>query len=268
MQIKENYTAADMKRINENKFDGAVGPIYVEGAKQGDALEISLIDIQTGTWGWSAILSNFGLLKGRFKEELVIWNLKNGYATPRTKFLNGVRIPLKPFLGVVGTAPRRGEFGMIPPQTFGGNMDNRLFSRGAVLTLPVNQKGALLSLADPHGAQGDGEVCGTAIETSAEVILKVNIRKDTKVRYPSLVSREKFEGNEIVSMGISPNLKVAASTAVMEMIKQLEGRGFSPEEGYILCSVAGNLRISEIVDEPNFVVSVVLPEEVAGQRTQ
>lgn len=193
---------------------------------------------------------------------MVIWDLKNGYTTSRAKFLKGVHIPPRPFLGVSGTAPSGGEFGMIPHQTFGGNMDNRLLSRGAILTLPVNQTGALLSFADPHGAQGDGEVCGTTIETSAVAVLKVNIQKNTKVGYPSLVSRENCDGREIVSMGISPYLKGAASTPVMEMIRQLECRGFTSEEGYVLCSVTGNLRISELVNEPNFVVSIVLPEEI------
>ena len=262
MQIRPEYTREDMHRIDEDKFDGAVGPVYVEGAEPGDAVEVNIREIKTGSWGWSAILKNFGLLKGRFDEELIIWDLRNGFATTRNSFLEGIRIPLRPFLGVVGSAPESGEFGMIPPKYFGGNMDNRLLTAGSSLMLPVSRSGALLSFADPHGAQGDGEVCGTAVETSAEITVLVGLHKGTKLRYPRLISRETFSGSEIVTMGISPDLHEASSTAVLEMIELLGNYGLKPSEAYVLCSVAGNLRISEIVDEPNFVVSMIIPEEI------
>ncbi len=262
MQIEETYTTKDMSRIDNSKFDGAVGPIEIEGAEPGDSIEVELKEIHTGKWGWTAILSDFGLLKGKFQEELIIWDLKDGFARSRTSTLKGVKIPLKPFLGVVGTSPPSGEYGMIPPQFFGGNMDNRLLHQGARLTLPVNVKGGMLSFADPHGAQGDGEVCGTAVETSAEVVAVVRLNKKVPVKAPRLISDDESSGKQVIAMGISPDLHKAAVDAVLEMIGILGERGFKSNEAYALCSAAGNLRISEIVDEPNFVVSMVIPEAI------
>lgn len=262
MEIRPDFTVGDLQGIDGSKLDGAVGPIFINGAEPGDALEIELLDITTGTWGWTAIIRDFGFLKNRYPEELVIWDLKDGYATTRGDFLKGIRIPLDPFLGIIGVAPHDGEHGMIPPRTFGGNMDNRLLKKGSRLMVPVYNDGALLSFADPHGAQGDGEVCGTAIETSAEITATVKVHKNRNLRYPMLFSRESFSQKEIVTMGISADLKEGAETAVLEMIDFLSGYGLSQSEGYALCSVAGNLRISEIVDEPNFVVSMVMPENL------
>lgn len=264
MQISENFTVKDMAGVDGSKLDGATGPIYIEGAEPGDAIEVELKRIETGTWGWTAIMKDFGLLKFMFDEELFIWDIRDGYASVRGNGLKGVRIPVKPFLGVVGTSPASGKHGMIPPQHFGGNMDNRLLKQGAKLLLPVNMKGGLLSFADPHASQGDGEVCGTAIETSADVTAVVTLRKNFPLKYPRLVSFDEGKGRQLVSMGIGPDLYKAAQEAVLDMIGVLKGRGFKDTEAFALCSVAGNLRISEIVDEPNFVVSLLLEEELAG----
>ncbi len=266
MQIEENYTTGDMHKIDDSKFDGAVGPVYVEGAEPGDTLEVNISELTTGKWGWTAILGNFGLLKGQFSEELIIWELDNGQARTRNAFLKDISVPLNPFLGVVGLAPAQGEYGMIPPRDFGGNMDNKLLKAGSSLFLPVSVKGALLSFADPHGSQGDGEVCGTAIETSAEIVVSVKLHKSTQRKFPKLISHESHQGSVLVAMGVGPDLYEAASNATLEMIEELKQYGLSDKEGYALCSVAGNLRISEIVDEPNFVVSMILPENLLEKR--
>ncbi len=262
-QIKENFSDGDLKTLDSSKFDMAVGPIYVEEAMPGDLLEVKISKIETANWGWSAILKDFGLLKGKFDEKLILWKVANRYVTSARKgFLEGVRIPSKPFLGVVGTAPKKGEFPMIPPQPFGGNMDNRLVCEGSKLYLPVNREGGLLSFADPHAAQGDGEVCGTAVETSASVSVSVNVIKNRKVKYPRIESRDYGLGEVLVTQSFSPDLLRGAKEAVEEMIASMAERGFSEEEAYVLCSVAGNLRISEIVDEPNYGVSMVMPTQL------
>ncbi|MEM4066628.1 MAG: acetamidase/formamidase family protein [Candidatus Micrarchaeaceae archaeon] len=262
-QIKKNFTDEDLKMVDSSKFDMAVGPLYVEGAKPGDLLEITLEKIKTADWGWSAILEDFGLLKGEFPKKLVIWEISNGFATSKRRgFLEGIRIPTDPFLGVIGTAPGSGEFSMIPPQYFGGNMDNRLIREGSVLYLPVSREGGLVSFSDPHASQGDGEVCGTAIETSATVTASINIVRGKKIRNPRIVSWERIEGEVLVTQSFSPDLHEAAKNAVSEMIQVLTERGFGRDEAYVLCSVAGNLRINEIVDEPNFGVSMVLPSKL------
>lgn len=260
MQVKEDWTTNDMDHLDTNKFDGAVGPVFIEGAEKGDVLEVEIIDIKTGTWGWTSIQPDFGFIKKRFGNRLVIWKIEDGYAHTETDFLKGVKIVKKPFLGVIGVAPEEGEFGMIPPQYFGGNMDNHLLVKGSRLYLPVHQKGALLSVADPHASQGDGEVCGTAIETSAEVTFRVKVHRDRKLKFPRAYSPYVDTEQKIVAMGIDPDLKKAASNALDSMIEELQFLGFTDEEAYALMSVAGDLRISEVVDEPNFVVSATLAE--------
>lgn len=268
MQIRESHTRDDLGSIDASRFDGAVGPVHIEGAEPGDAVEIHIKSLKPGKWGWTAILGNFGLLQGKFDEELIIWDIGNDFAEAREPFLAGIRVPVKPFLGVVGVAPAEGEYGMIPPQYFGGNMDNKLLGEGARLFLPVSVKGALLSFADPHASQGDGEICGTAIETSAEITATVKLHKGMKLRYPRLFSHENTTGREVITMGIGPDLHEASKEAAMEMIGLLTGYGLSPKEAYALCSVAGNLRISEIVDEPHFVVSMVMPEQIVEKLMQ
>lgn len=261
MQVKEDWTTKDMDNLDTKKFDGAVGPIFVKDAEPGDVLEVEIVDINTGDWGWTSIQPDFGFIKERFQNRLIIWKIHDGIAETGTEFLKGIRIDARPFLGVIGLAPKEGEFGMIPPQYFGGNMDNHLLTKGARLYLPVNQKGALLSVSDPHASQGDGEVCGTAIETSAVVKLKVNVIKGKKLEYPRAYSTYTDTSEKVVAMGIDPDLKVAAEKALNNMIDELQSLGFTDEEAYALMSVVGDLRISEIVDEPNFVVSATLAEK-------
>lgn len=265
MQITEHFKTEDLKSLDSSKIDGAVGPIYINDAEKGDTLEIELLDIKVGSWGWSAILKDFGLLKNRFKETLIIWNIKDNIATTDGPLLKNVKVPIAPFLGVIGTAPESGSFDMIPPQHFGGNMDNRLLGKHAKLYLPVLKKGALLSISDPHASQGDGEVCGTAIETNATVSIKTKILKQQNLKYPHAIVKNAEKAEELlVTMGIADNLYKASQIAVENMISILRKYELSAEEAYILCSVAGNLKISEIVDEPNFVVSLTMPKKVLG----
>ncbi len=265
-QIREDFTDEGLKTLDNSKFDWAVGPLFVEGASVGDLLEVKIENLETANWGWSAVLKDFGLLKGEFNEKIVIWKVGKDYITSaREGFLENVRIPTRPFLGVIGTAPTSGEFPMIPPQYFGGNMDNRLIGVGAKLYLPVNREGGLISFADPHAAQGDGEVCGTAIETSVVLTASINVIKNKSVSFPRIVSREDSHDDLVVTQGFSDDLHKAAKYAVRGMIEYLSEIGYSRDEAYVLCSVAGNLRISEIVDEPNFGVSMVLPSKLLGK---
>ncbi|WP_337861168.1 acetamidase/formamidase family protein [Ferroplasma sp.] len=264
MQMKKEYTTKDLSKIDDSKVDAAVGPIYVNGAEKGDSIKITIENIETGTWGWSAMIKNFGALHSIFGEKLVIWEIKDGRArTISDNFLKNITVPLNPFLGITGTAPEHGEYGMIPPESFGGNMDNKHLHAGSVLYLPVNVKGALVSFSDPHAAQGDGEVCGTAIETSCTVTVKIDLIKKKTVRFPRIETYGKEE--LLISMGIGDNLEEAAKTAIMEMIDLLSEYGLSKEESYILCSVAGNLKISEMVDMPNYVVSMSMDKNLLNK---
>lgn len=262
-QIREDTTVEQMQTLDEDRFDGVAGPLKVTGAEKGDTVELEILDIKTSLWGWSAIIGMLGLLKGEFSNRLVIWDIKETYCTPRGDFLNGIKVPKRPFLGVTGAAPFEGEFGMIPPQYFGGNMDNRLLAKGSKLYLPVTVEGAMLSFGDLHAAQGDGEVCGTAIETSGVLTARVRIYHHEKIEFPRAGVPGFYTPESVVTMGISPDLKEASTIALREMMDDLKRIvGLTNEESYMLCSVAGDLHISEIVDEPNYVVSLSLPKNI------
>ncbi len=257
-QIHGNMKTEDLANIDSYLFDGAVGPIYVEGSKPGDSISVEIIDIKSGSSGWSAIIKDFGLLKNIFPEKLIMWKKIDDYwICTDHKFLSGIKIPDEPFLGVIGTSPGSGEYGMIPPQNFGGNMDNRMARKGSKIVLPVLKEGAMLSFGDPHGHQGDGEVCGTAIETSAEIEVRIGLLKE-KYEMPVVIGQIQDSGRRVCASGIGNDLYGASRDAVLSMIHILEGKNLTPEESYILMSVAGNLSIREIVDEPNFVVNMCL----------
>ncbi|MHB1663505.1 MAG: acetamidase/formamidase family protein, partial [Thermoplasmataceae archaeon] len=244
-----------------SQLDGALGPIEVVGAKKGSVIEVHILEIKTGSWGWSAIIDDLGILKGRFKQRLVFWDIVDGVCHP-VNFLEGIQIPLEPMLGVIGVSPSRGEFGMIPPQIFGGNMDSRINHSGTRVYLPVLRTGGMLSFADPHASQGDGEVCGTGIETSAEVLCRIDIVDNMKIKSPSMIGQRKERGQCFVATGIGANLYEASKEATLSVIDFIVSKGFSEEEAYILASVSMDLVISEIVDEPNFVVSAYMPLKV------
>jgi acetamidase/formamidase len=158
--------------------DPAFGPVYVRDAEPGDALKIDIVSLEIGNWGWSAVVPGFGLLADDFAEPtLKIWKFDatSGYAELKP----GVRVPIRPFLGIMGIAPAAdGEFSMIPPTDVGGNIDCRDLVVGSTLYLPVQVPGALFSCGDGHAAQGHGEVCGTAIETPMKATVRLTACKN------------------------------------------------------------------------------------------
>lgn len=265
-QIKKDMKSSDLSTIDSTLFDGAVGPIYIDGSEPGDSIEIEILDIRSESEGWSAIIKDFGLLKNRYGERLITWSKAQNYWRCNNEgFLKGIKIEDRPFLGVIGTSPSDGEYGMIPPQHFGGNMDNRMIGKGSRIILPVNVKGALVSFGDPHGHQGDGEICGTAIETGAEIEARFKILKKG-IRAPLIFSEEMKDGNYVFTSGINEDLYSASVEAVENMISYLKDFELTEDESYILLSVAGNLSIREIVDEPNFVVTIGLDRKIIEFR--
>jgi acetamidase/formamidase len=180
-----------------------------------------------------------------------------------------VRIPLAPFCGELGVAPpTEGAFSTIPPDVYGGNMDTRHLTAGTKLFLPVFAPGGRFSLGDGHAAQGDGEVCGTAIETRMRAQLRLTVRKDLHVPAPQFLTagplaQSTNTGPYYATDGVGPELMTAARDAVRRMIEYL-GRehGLAAVDAYMLCSVAGDLKISEIVDVPNFIVTMYFPLSV------
>ncbi|MGZ6256570.1 MAG: acetamidase/formamidase family protein, partial [Candidatus Limnocylindria bacterium] len=223
-QITRDSTVDDLGNLDFSRVDQVHGPIAVEVAEPGDTLEIELLDFQPADWGWTASIPGFGLLADEFTDPaLRITRLAEGMA----EFLPGVHIPLAPFCGEVGVAPpTEGALSTIPPDVFGGNMDTRHLTAGTKLYLPVFARGARLSLGDGHAAQGDGEVCGTAIETPMQVRVRLSVRKDLHVTAPEFLTpgplaRGTNTGPYYATDGVGPDLMTAAREAVRRMIDYL-----------------------------------------------
>ncbi|RZL98601.1 MAG: acetamidase, partial [Sphingomonas sp.] len=175
-------------------------------------------------------------------------------------------VPLKAFAGTIGNAPaEQGLHSIVPPRRVGGNLDIRDLSAGTVLYLPVEVAGALFSVGDTHAAQGDGEVCGTAIESPMNTVLTLDLVKGANLKMPRFttagpVTRHLDAKGYEVTTGIGSDLMQGAKEAVAQMVDLLSARyGLDPLDAYMLTSVCGDLRISEIVDMPNWVVSFYFP---------
>ena len=262
----EASTAADVATMNPDEINPVTGPVYVDGAAPGDALKVTIRDFASSGFGWTAIIPGFGLLADQFTEpRLHLWTYDRAGREPAL-FGKHARVPVRPFAGTIGVAPAApGHHSVIPPRSVGGNMDIRDLTAGTVLTLPVEVPGALFSIGDTHAAQGDGEVCGTAIESAMTATVTLDLVKGAapgmpRFTTPGPVTRHVDSSGYQVATGIGPDLMAAARDAVAGMIDLLSARtGMLPEEAYMLSSVAGDLRISEVVDRPNWVVSFYFP---------
>ncbi|EIN06506.1 Formamidase [Punctularia strigosozonata HHB-11173 SS5] len=259
-QLDANSTTTTLASMVFSQLDQVNGPIYVEGAKSGDVLQVEVIDVKAADWGWTAILPGFGLLADEYTTaELKIWKLEKDDFGARFAWFDeakGIKIPLNPFAGEMGVAPgKNGSFSTIPPYNTGGNLDTRHLTKGATLYLPVEVEGALFSIGDGHAAQGDGEVGGTAIETPMKVTVRLTVIKDRPyVKTPHFTTS--ITGQDYyTTTGIESDIREAARAAVRHMIEFLAAEyGVTPEQAYMLCSVAGDLRLHEVVDMPNYVV--------------
>ncbi|KAL7806799.1 Acetamidase/Formamidase [Trichoderma aethiopicum] len=264
-QITPTSTIEDVLHFKAELADPLFGPVYVRGAEPGDTLEVEVLELKTSDWGWTAIMPGFGVLTNEFPEaHLKIWELdpRGSYAT----FKDGIRIPTHPFLGVMGVAPAEGEFPTIPPLDTGGNIDTRHIIAGTKLFLPVRAPGALFSCGDGHAAQGDGEVCGTAIETPMQVKLRLTVRKDmgwvTSPNYtaPSSTLTLAEDKGYYAVLGVDPDLLEATRKAVRGIIEYLvQTKDLTRVEAYMLASVSISLRVSEVVNVPNYAVSASVP---------
>ena len=263
-QISEAAVAADLASVDFDLMNPVAGPVFVRGARPGDVLEVEVLEVRTRAWGWTAIVPGFGLLADDFPAPwLRISRIEDG----RVLFGDRFELPCRPFPGTIGVAPESpGPHSVIPPSRFGGNIDVRHLTAGATLFLPVGVDGALFSAGDGHAAQGDGEVCGSAIETGMEILLRLGVRRDIQIGAPQLLVptvAPPVPGSVHISTGIGENLHEAARSAARAMIDLLSGRfGLAPEEAYALTSIAGDLRIHEIVNAPRWVVGMALPAAV------
>jgi len=263
-QITRSSTAADLDRMSMDRVYPLAGPVSVKGARPGDALVVEILELQPANWGWTSILPGLGLLSEDFSESyLRIWDLSG---RTHAALRPDIRIPLAPFLGTMGVAPREaGSFPIMPPGNFGGNMDIRHLTAGATLFLPVWVDGALFSCGDAHAVQGDGEVCISAIETPMRARLRLSVRKDLRLPSPQFVApgalTPQVDGRGYyATTGVAPDLMEASKAAIRAMVDHLvRTYRLSRQDAYVLCSVAVDLKISEIVDRPNWIVSAYLP---------
>jgi acetamidase/formamidase len=268
-QITATSTLADLGHLDFAKVNPVAGPVFIDGAEPGDAIKVTLLSFAPSGWGWTANIPGFGLLADQFKDPaLHIWKYDAATLAP-AMYGPGGRVPLKPFCGTIGLAPAEpGTHSIVPPRRMGGNMDIRDLSAGTELYLPVEVKGGLFSVGDTHATQGDGEVCGTAIESPCSVAARFELIKNANLAFPRFttpgpVARHFDAKGYEATTGIGPDLFEAARQAVMGMIDLLTRRHkMSAVEAYMLCSVCADLRINEIVDMPNWVVSLYFPRVV------
>ncbi|QCJ48228.1 acetamidase/formamidase family protein [Haloprofundus sp. MHR1] len=271
-QVTQDSTAEDLANASFDPVHPLTGPVAVEGAEPGDVLVVELLDFEHKGWGFTGYMPGemgLGLLPEEFEEAgLHIWDLGEETA----EFVNGIEVPLDMFPGIIGVAPgEAGEHDTLPPSATGGNMDVKHMTAGSTVYLPVETEGALFSTADCHAAQGDGEVCVTGIEAPMFVTARFDVRKDMDIEQPQFETDGPFtptgqDERMYGTTGIDSDLMEATKKAVRHMIEHLHTeRDLTRGEAYILCSAAVDLKISEVVDAPNWTVTAYLPESIFPQ---
>jgi formamidase len=300
--LTRESTHADCERLDRGLAHPLTGPVEIAGALPGDVLEVAFLDYRPADFAVTPVFPGFGFLADRFSDPyLVKWEIADGVA--RSGELPGVAVPQEMFAGVVGVAPSvdrlaairqreeriaahggpvadpapasavpptaAGGLRTIPPREIGGNLDVRQLVSGSRLFLPVDVPGALFSVGDLHFAQGDGEVCGTAIEVAGSVTVSFQIHRgdEHRHRFPAYETPPRPGRRCFATTGIpvddAMDLTVAAREALTAMIDHLVATyGFEPVAAYALCSAVVDLRLSEVVDVPYPVVSALLPLDV------
>jgi amidase len=249
---QDHYVQVDPDKVND-----AVGPIYVEGAHPGDALAVRLEEVRVpADQGYVLLIPGFGLLQDRVHE-------------PRTKIcrideggvhFNDLVLPVKPCIGTIGVAPGSGRISTLYPGDHGGNMDTTDVTTGATLYLPVGAEGGLLAMGDGKAVMGDGEVCGTGVGVPLDIDLSCDVVPRSWIKRPVLANATHW-----MTVCSAPDLEGAVRLAVEDMTELLmRSRGLSFEEAYMLCSLVGDLKISQVVD-PWMTVRMAVPREVVGE---
>ncbi len=316
-QLGPDAGSEDIAGFDRSVVHPLTGPVYVRGAQPGDLLEIEFVDIRPQPRAYTVVQPGAGFIGDQVDAPLLVqWQIEGSWA--RSEQIPGFRLPGAPFMGVSGVAPSREELerwsqaeadyaagggraflpqaegatpagggvasqGLrtMPPRGNGGNFDVKQLTKGATLMLPVSVEGALFSSGDAHFTQGDGEVCLTAAEMGATVVVRFKLRKGEGERVRRTIRfrhDDYFEdprwavprrfiaamGMPITEDGVNDgeNLNLATRNALIGLMAIIGERGFSKEQAYAICSVAADLRISQAVDIPNFVVSAFLSEEL------
>jgi acetamidase/formamidase len=222
------------------------GPVAVRGAKAGQVLEVRIKSIELHyDWGYNSIRPLAGALPDDFEKARLI-HIPLDRARMVGKLPWGLELPLRPFFGIMAVAPPPawGPVASPPPRRNGGNMDNKELVAGTTLFLPIHVDGALFSVGDGHGVQGDGEVCITAIETGLIGTFELHVRGDMRLEWPLAETP-----THVITMAFDPDLDDAVVIALRDMIKLICARtGISREDAYTLCSLAADLRVTQVVN--------------------
>ena len=261
-QLHRNATLEDLINIDFGPIHAMTGPVYVEEAEVGDILAVDLLKVELGDYGWQAIVGGFGFLTERFPNpKLNIHEID--ILNKTTMFNDKIKIPLSPFPGIMGVAPNTEEMlSTIPPRANGGNMDDPSLVEGTTVYFPVFVKGALFSIGDGHAVQGYGEVCGSAIEAPMTFTYRLRVLKNK----PS-IQEPQYETDDYYAVtGFGTTIDIATKKAVNYMVDYLTNNyNVLPEDAYMLCSLVGDLKIAEVVDVPNMLVTMHFPKYIINQ---
>jgi len=266
-QVRPGMSAAGFAAIDKTRVHALTGPVEVEGAEPGDALEIEMLDFEDEGWAWTGIIPGMGSLGDEFTEPYVhFWTLEDG----RTRSIPGVTLDLHPFCGIIGVQRAEfGEFRTRAPGPFGGNMDVRHLGKGARLWLPVFTPGAGLCAGDAHAAQGDGEVSINGMEAPMTATLRVHLHKNHPLAGPYAVAQPQLVPSRYLSKPFHvfieshEDAREAARAAIRRAMGYLGSRlGLGREMALILCSVVLDLKISQMVNAPTTTISAYLPEAI------
>lgn len=244
--------------FDDNLVNPATGPVYIDGAKPGDILKIRIENICISDCGVMTLSEGGGIFDEYItKPQIKMIPVSDGFA----QFSENIKIPVQPMIGVIGTAPEFGAVDCCEPGNHGGNMDNRRIQKGAVLYLPVFHQGALLSAGDVHASMGDGEVCGTGIEISAKVTLKVDLIKShsesLQLKSPLLEDEDCY-----YTIASEHTLDEAVKTATIDMCKILERElSLTKNESAMLISAVCDTKICQLVD-PKITATVAVPKHI------
>lgn len=237
--------------LNLDECDPLTGPIAVEGAEPGDTLAVTLEHIETVGPGMQGVIPDFGVLDWP-TTPLHFFEPHDG----RITWLRGIEIELRPNLGAIGVAPAGDAIPSVWPGDHGGNMDTKYVCAGSTLYFPVFHASGLLVLGDCHQIQGDGELCGVAPETDAEVTLTVDVIKGKTIRRPRILAKDRF-----MTIASAKTLEQAVKLAVRDAVDLLvEEKGLTDEEAYLLITIKADVEICQVVD-PLVTVRVAMDRE-------
>jgi acetamidase/formamidase len=273
LPLPEYATVEDVvARIDPDRPHTIVGPVEINDATPGDTLVVEILDIElSANHGHTPIIPGEGLL-GQDFETPHVHNFTWTDGATSTELRPGVKVPLNPFCGILGVMPEAaGEHSTLPPRAIGGNLDVRHLVPGTTLYLPVEVPGALFFAGDGHGAQGDGEVCVTGLETSVRATLRLSVDRERKVKGPEFhtfapLSVDAGTHGYYATSAVGPDLYECSQNAIRHMINRLIADHDLPwEEALILCSLVADLKINEIVDRPNWLVSAYVPMSIFAE---